>query len=161
MSMPSRKRAAPGAAPVSTQNTVNYSVPPTAQNQSLVNDNFPTDWAQSTTFPDPLNSFQPIGGSPIGGYDASTLAYTGVDADAQFGDFADPQFSGQLVRRNVNNQLSRQPDLPWEIEEHHDGDGWEEDGEDEAALERRAQDAKREALAKKRQIPPFVQKISR
>jgi heat shock transcription factor len=156
MSMPSRKRAAPGAAPVNNQNAVAYGVPVPSANEPLLNDNFSTDWAQAGTLNGLPNPF-----SAIGGYDPTTLGYTETGTDGQFGDYTDPQISGQLVRRNANNQLARQMDSTWEIEEHNDQDGWEEDEEDEAVLERRAQDAKREALAKKRQIPPFVQKISR
>jgi heat shock transcription factor len=71
--------------------------------------------------------------------------------------------SNQLVRRNTNQQVARtpqrnqwsnfanQPDRVWEDMEH----------EEEHDLDQKAAIAKKDAQAKRKQIPPFVQKLSR
>ena len=71
--------------------------------------------------------------------------------------------SNQLVRRNTNQQVARtpqrnqwsnfanQPDRVWEDMEH----------EEEQDLDQKAAIAKKDAQAKRKQIPPFVQKLSR
>jgi hypothetical protein len=74
-----------------------------------------------------------------------------------------PQNTGELVRRNANTQLSRQALSPWDDGQAgtpHQGIAWE-DYDDDEQLEQRAMEAMRDAIAKKRQIPPFVQKLSR
>lgn len=67
---------------------------------------------------------------------------------------------GQLVRRNPNQQLAPAPrrnqweGFPGEAPQ------WET-VDDEEELEQKAAVAKKDAQAKRKQIPPFVQKLSR
>lgn len=68
--------------------------------------------------------------------------------------------TGQLVRRNPNHQLAATPRRnQWE---GFPGEGqqWEAVDDDEE-LEQKAAVAKKDAQAKRKQIPPFVQKLSR
>jgi hypothetical protein len=64
-----------------------------------------------------------------------------------------PNGSQELVRRNANQQLAPMNTFMWQ-----NGEGSPDEEED---LTRRAQEAKREAEANKKGIPPFVQKLSR
>lgn len=69
--------------------------------------------------------------------------------------------SGQLVRRNQNQQLA-----PALRRGQWDGyasptQQWENIPDDEEELEQKAALAKKDAQAKRKQIPPFVQKLSR
>ena len=76
-----------------------------------------------------------------------------------------PPNSTQLVRRNPNQQLATRNRNSWP----DSGSGLQPspapydqlDDEDERDLEQRALVAKREAQARRKQIPPFVQKLSR
>jgi heat shock transcription factor, other eukaryote len=65
--------------------------------------------------------------------------------------------AGELVRRNANTQLSIQALNQWDDAQVA---AWE-DYDDDDQLDQRALEAMRDATAKKRQIPPFVQKLSR
>lgn len=58
------------------------------------------------------------------------------------------------MSRNRPYEQIASPSLP----EHSTGEGW---GESISDLEQRALVAKREAQAKRKQIPPFVQKLRR
>ena len=77
-----------------------------------------------------------------------------------------PMSSNQLVRRNTNQQLAaRSAPMGGNLWQDQSTTGqvseWppaEENGEE---LERRALAAKKDAQAKRKQIPPFVQKLSR
>jgi heat shock transcription factor len=80
------------------------------------------------------------------------------------------QASNQLVRRNTNHQLAarngQQVQDPWEQDfaltaGQGQQPGWETADDDEEELEQKALVAKKEAQAKRKQIPPFVQKLSR
>ena len=84
-----------------------------------------------------------------------------------------PQFSNSLTRRPMNQALipanaHSNFDQSWAsfmgddgalVPQHHEENGVEDDNIEE--LEERAQKAKRDAQGKRKQIPPFVQKISR
>lgn len=150
----SRKRPAPGASPVvHTQMGPISNYSPT-QGTHLSNDQF-LQWGQNPSpaavnpaaFPD-LNSFN--------------AAYP----PAQDAAGATTPASTQLARRPMSQIVSRnrgydQPPTP--LMEHGgggvgDAGGW---GESLAELQQRALIAKREAQAKRKQIPPFVQKLSR
>lgn len=69
--------------------------------------------------------------------------------------------SGQLVRRNPNQQLAPAPrrgqwdGFPSPTQQ------WENMADDDEELEQKAAIAKKDAQAKRKQIPPFVQKLSR
>jgi heat shock transcription factor len=73
-------------------------------------------------------------------------------------------YSRQLVKRSMNQQLAQRARTPWDS---FGGDivgqqppGWENTDDDED-LESKALLAKRDAQSKRKQIPPFVQKLSR
>ena len=94
-------------------------------------------------------------------YDAygNAMGATGQDRLVSLEDDADVNM-GQLVRRNPNQQLAPAPRrTQW------DGfpsptQQWET-MDDEEELEQKAAVAKKDAQSKRKQIPPFVQKLSR
>jgi heat shock transcription factor len=70
--------------------------------------------------------------------------------------------SGQLVRRNPNQQVATRGQTPWDNYNQNPSGAWENAAmEDNEELERKAAIAKKDAQAKRKQIPPFVQKLSR
>lgn len=160
--VPSRKRPAPGTSPGVHQqigSIPNY----TNSGAQLSNDQF-LQWGQDPaatavnpppSFPADVNAFsQPQYNT------ATTTTTTGQDVSV-----AGASPNNQVARRQPMNQLvSRnrgyeQPSAPPSLLDHSSsGDGW---GESLAELEQRALIAKREAQAKRKQIPPFVQKLSR
>lgn len=82
-----------------------------------------------------------------------------IDSTLQYGPVPPgPGESGQLVRRNPNQQLTTRG-LQWPDENIAQTIG-NVDSEDEADLNQRALAAKSEAQARNRQIPPFIQKLS-
>lgn len=95
-------------------------------------------------------------------YDANNLAAYGLNsAQPQTYGSAQAAPSTDLVRRTRNQQLAPQNGQ----QEQWNGMGGVSSGspddEDDAELERRADAAMKEGLAKRKQIPPFVQKLSR
>ncbi|KIX09753.1 uncharacterized protein Z518_00834 [Rhinocladiella mackenziei CBS 650.93] len=143
----SRKRPAPGADPVP--------YPPQAQNpmpvfndglgQQLSNDDF-LQWGQT--------------GQPAPSYNDNSYALSANSYPS-----SNPQPSNQLARRPVTQLTTRarlnDDGTPW-IDNSNGGthttdQDW---GDDIAELEAKAQIAKREAQAKRKQIPPFVQKLN-
>lgn len=75
--------------------------------------------------------------------------------------------STQLVRRDVNQQLARTPQRnQWAFTNSNhgvpEGRVWENmDDDEEQDIDTKAAQAKKDAQAKRKQIPPFVQKLSR
>lgn len=74
--------------------------------------------------------------------------------------------SNQLIRRNTNQHLAaRSNQMGGNMWQDLDDTGniteWPPTEENDEELERRALAAKKEAQAKRKQIPPFVQKLSR
>lgn len=119
----------------------------------LSNDQF-LQWGQDPTGTASVNS----PGFPVDVGSYSPMAYTaGQDLP-----LAGNNVPNQLTRRPVNQLVSRNRGFDSGsqplVEQPPEGDGW---GESLAELERRALIAKREAQAKRKQIPPFVQKLSR
>lgn len=101
-------------------------------------------WNEST-----MNGVSAYPEGPL--YDADVLSslQNGVYADGH-------QVSNtQLVRRPNNHQLATRGEVGYG---HLAQNGWQEEEEDLEAL---ALKAKKEAQAKRKQIPPFVQKLSR
>lgn len=152
-SAPSRKRAGAGNTPNNGHDQETYNIPQANITPLGLDGNF-GDWSQNGQYTDILNSYP----TDQGFLDALNTSYLPESAENS----VQPDVhAGQLVRRNTNQQLTRQPRVVWESGLDNHGaevDVWDED-EDE--LEARAVEAKKEAIAKKRQIPPFVQKISR
>lgn len=160
----SRKRAAPGAEPTIPQQSpmqglMDYDTA-NLGNDQLFNWSDPNVMNNmSTAFPD--NST----------YDPNlytTFNGSAQQQNAQGGN--SNQTSNQLVRRNTNHQLAarngQQVQDPWEQDfamtaGQGQQPGWENADDDEEELEQKALIAKREAQAKRKQIPPFVQKLSR
>jgi heat shock transcription factor len=166
--MQSRKRAAGADTPLQQpqQSFNNYPSYPAQQ---------PGDAADSLTDPQLLNwnPGQGINSMPMpyqdqniydtNLYNAGLNGNVGTDAAGSLNQSL-PLSSNQLVRRNPNQQLAprapagwqdpaggQQPPAPWE----------QPDSEDEQELEQKAMAAKRDAQAKRKSIPPFVQKLSR
>ncbi|OQV00685.1 hypothetical protein CLAIMM_06150 [Cladophialophora immunda] len=150
----SRKRPAPGADPVSYPAQMQNPAPAfnDGLGPQLSNDQF-LQWGQS--------------GQPVAGPSYNDTSF-GMNASAYPANNPQPvpQPSNQLTRRPVAQLASRVP------QPNEDGNNWMEhpnggahptnpEWEDDIAeLEARAQVAKREAQAKRKQIPPFVQKLN-
>lgn len=141
-----RKRPAPGASPVVPQ----MGPMPTNPGNQLSNDQF-LQWGQNpstmlnTSFPD------------AGGYNPTFPSNQDLHPAA-----APP---GHLTRRHAQNQLVNrnrgyeQPPVPYmEHSGSNGGSAWEENLDE---LYKRAMAAKRDAQARRKQIPPFVQKLRR
>ncbi|WEW56253.1 Heat shock transcription factor [Emydomyces testavorans] len=147
---PSRKRPAPDAIPISHQQMSPSHTFPIPDPQ-LSNDQF-LQWGQAG--PPVAN---PPGNVNIDPYQA--LAHPG--------DVGDHQISNQLARRPgtqlVSTSRKNDPNFISLIDQCPTKVGDEIDpttGETEEQLERRALAAKKDAQAKRKQIPPFVQKLS-
>jgi len=153
-----RKRPAPGASPaVQTQ--------PMQQNYISGTSNLPTDgfrWnpaAQINTYPDPS-------GYPTNIYGTETMPQTPYQQPVS-------GTSTQLARRPGNRQLVTAGQLQSYDEADNSWGAFGDTGLEVQAphvmdvnenidlLEEKAAIAKREAQAKRKQIPPFVQKLSR
>ena len=153
-----RKRPAPGSSPVRTAPiqaspkhndtgiNQNSEAGPMATNQYL-------QWPQqnANTYPDPSGNY---GSDPYNGVSQSH----GLPMTP----------SGQLARRSLGQQLVSRADYSdgsnesWPV--LADGVGQPADGSllnQDDDLDRRAELAKRETQTKRKQIPPFVQKLSR
>lgn len=147
--MSGRKRRAPGASP---QNAY-------PQNTGLTADQFnwndPSLGADTNTFGN--SAYDGIGYGADGGGAAGPTHNRIVSLDG-LNDDAD--MSGQLIRRNPNNQLAARRGQWDAFENANQQAGWE-NADDDEELEQKAVLAKKDALAKRKQIPPFVQKLSR
>ncbi len=145
--MSSRKRRAPGASPQTSTQTYQQDI--TVPNDSYMNWNDPSLNVDMSGFNNPSL------------YDAygNSMAAAGHDRVVSLEDGADMNM-GQLVRRNPNQQLAPAP-------RRNQWDGYPsptqqwETMDDEEELEQKAAVAKKDAQAKRKQIPPFVQKLSR
>lgn len=156
-----RKRPAPGTSPAAHQQLgalTNYAPNPNPGAQ-LSNDQF-LQWGQN---PSPNNVInQPSTYPDAANYNPAAFA---SNQDLSTSPAATAAAAGQLSRRQTPNQLvSRnrgyeQPPTTTDNNGGHPGEaGW---GESLEELYRRASVAKRDAQAKRKQIPPFVQKLSR
>ncbi|KAF2275179.1 uncharacterized protein EI97DRAFT_79584 [Westerdykella ornata] len=164
--MAARKRRAPGASPLIPQ------PPPEIQSNiytsagaPIIGDQFPHSWNAGvegdlgTAFVDNglydyAGSLGATGGQP------NRSRVVSLDGMSDIAAPAAEMNSGQLVRRNPNQQLAARRPAPWETMNNDlQGDWHHQDDEDEE-LEQKALLAKKEALAKKKTIPPFVQKLS-
>ena len=149
----SRKRPAPGASPIVEQPAMNYS----AGASQLPNDQY-LRWGQSpqlnggSGYPDPTGCFNPN-------------LYNGVAQPQE----KTTQTSNQLTKRPANQQLVTRagfssanndawPTFGEGITQQPEDEAWINEDEE---LERKALIAKRDAQAKRKPLPPFVQKLSR
>ncbi|KAJ9602178.1 Heat shock transcription factor [Cladophialophora chaetospira] len=150
----SRKRPAPGAEPLSYPSQMQNPAPAfnDGLGQQLSNDQF-LQWGQT--------------GQPTAGPSYNDNSYAmNANTYPQNNPPNIPQPSNQLTRRPMAQITSRVP------QPNQDGNNWMESsnggtnpheqdwGDDIAELEARAQVAKREAQSKRKQIPPFVQKLN-
>jgi heat shock transcription factor len=145
--MASRKRRAPGASPQAPMQTY-------PQNASLPTDQY-MDWNDSAIAAD-ANAFNDsalydYGNSAMGGHNR-VVSLEGLEDGTEMN-------SGQLVRRNQNQQLASRRGQ-WDGFPSPTQQQWETVDDDEE-LEQKAAIAKKDAQAKRKQIPPFVQKLSR
>lgn len=152
----SRKRPAPGTSPVVHPPLGPVSNFPPNPGSQLSNDQF-LQWGQNP----PATVVNPSSFPDAGSYAAATAFPSGQDVPA-----AATATSNQLARRQPPTQLvSRNrgyEQASTTFPDHNggtgDSGGW---GESLDHLYQRALVAKREAQAKRKQIPPFVQKLSR
>lgn len=91
------------------------------------------------------------GNSAMGGHNR-VVSLEGVDDGTDMN-------SGQLIRRNQNQQLASRRGQ-WDGYPSPTQQQWETVDDDEE-LEQKAAIAKKDAQTKRKQIPPFVQKLSR
>ncbi|EMD88329.1 hypothetical protein COCC4DRAFT_83005 [Bipolaris maydis ATCC 48331] len=144
--MSNRKRRAPVASPQPPAQTYQHDIP--APTDQYINWNDPAV-ATDMNFTDP--SLYDNYGPTMGAGHNRVVSLDGYNDGAEM--------SGQLVRRNTNQQLAPAP-------RRGQWDGfaspqqqWETVDDDEE-LEQKAALAKKDAQAKRKQIPPFVQKLS-
>ncbi|KAG9195872.1 hypothetical protein G6011_00993 [Alternaria panax] len=144
--MASRKRRAPGASPQAPAQTYQHDIPAPADPYM--------DWSNPAAGADMNFADPPLYdnyGQSMGGGHNRVVSLDGYTDGAEM--------TGQLVRRNTNQQLAPAP-------RRSQWDGfasptpqWETVDDDEE-LEQKAAIAKKDAQAKRKQIPPFVQKLS-
>lgn len=155
--MSSRKRRAPGASPISQQNAYH-------DTGSVATDSYMSTWNDPTSgagdmsgFSDPSLYDQLSYASNVGGQPSThnrVISLDGVNGNGDMGT------QGQLVRRNPNQQLARARGA-WDPYNSSNPSGTWENTDDDEELERKAMIAKKDAQSKRKQIPPFVQKLSR
>lgn len=170
-----RKRPAPGASPMTSQSaqpsqqmSSGLNFPQQSQGPTGLDDDSAFDWSNPNTYTDPS--------AATGGFDSSLYgSMNGLPQPANPNGsgsvgFAQGAPSNQLVRRNANTQLAPRNHgglsaEPWDFGGtgagmQTPGATWENSDDDED-LDQKALAAKKEAQAKRKQIPPFVQKLSR
>jgi heat shock transcription factor len=145
--MASRKRRAPGASPQAPMQTFQ-------QDASLPTDQY-MNWTDSNLGAD-LNAFNDAtlydyGNGAMPGHNR-VVSLEGLDDGTEMN-------SGQLIRRNQNQQLASRRGQ-WDGFPSPTQQQWETVDDDEE-LDQKAAIAKKDAQSKRKQIPPFVQKLSR
>lgn len=163
--MASRKRRAPGASPQiqQHQSALQPNVYPPAQeatnmstdqylnwDDAAIMNNVPSAYSDPSLYDSNMYTTNTNGSIPqVSGANLPTDSAT---------------YSGQLVKRNTNQQLAARGRSPWETFNGDSGGGqqaggWENTDDDEE-LEQKAMLARKDAQSKRKQIPPFVQKLS-
>ncbi|KAI8940610.1 hypothetical protein NX059_001882 [Plenodomus lindquistii] len=149
--MASRKRRAPGASPQAPAQTYQQDVP--MQNDPYMTWNDAALNTDMSGYNDP-SLYDTFGANMGGGGHNRVVSLDGLN------DVADAN-TGQLVRRNPNHQLAPTPRRNgWDAFGNADGQQWEAVDDSIEDLEAKAAVAKKDAQAKRKQIPPFVQKLS-
>jgi heat shock transcription factor, other eukaryote len=146
-----RKRDAPRSPPAPLQQQQPFN----GQDNSSFDNQF-VDWVNGEGTGNLSSQFPNASGFDTGIYDA------GLENSLELGNGGVP--STQLVRRHPNQQLVSRGNNWQDLNNSsvQPGQGaWEAMDEGEDDLEQRALVAKKEAQAKRKQIPPFVQKLSR
>ncbi len=152
----SRKRAAPGASPAIQHQQRpgiehNGAMAATTQDQYLSWNQQPSS-SSASTYPDPISNYN----SNIynGGTQSHAAPGSGLNQVARRG-------VGQQLVPRANYNAAGNDTWPLVVDDgiqQANEDAWMNNGDD---LEQRAMIAKRETQAKRKQIPPFVQKLSR
>ena len=161
--MTGRKRRAPGASTQVQQPAEIHDHVYTQDAANMAADQYLSNWNDTSAAGD-LNA--PFGDPSLYG----NMGYSGgMGATGQsshnrivsLDGMSDGDVGSQLVRRNPNQQLAARR-TPWDGYNGTPGQqpGWETVDDDEE-LEQKALLAKKDALSKRKQIPPFVQKLSR
>lgn len=145
--MASRKRRAPGASPQAPLQT--YPQEATLPTDQYMNWNDSTLGADLNAFNDP--TLYDYGNTGMGNHNR-VVSLEGLNDGTEMN-------SGQLVRRNQNQQLASRRGQ-WDGFPSPTQQQWETVDDDEE-LEQKAAIAKKDAQSKRKQIPPFVQKLSR
>ncbi|KAL3702755.1 Heat shock transcription factor [Talaromyces marneffei ATCC 18224] len=147
--VPTRKRPAPGTSPV--VHAPIGSIPSYTDTTNQLSDDQFLQWGQDPHAAAGVAQPFPIDTTPY-----TTMPYAAANQDIPV---PTNQSSSQLTRRPINQLMNRnrafEQSSATSVPESG-GDGW---GESIAELEQRALIAKREAQAKRKQIPPFVQKL--
>ncbi|OCK77264.1 hypothetical protein K432DRAFT_395747 [Lepidopterella palustris CBS 459.81] len=159
--MSSRKRRAPGATPQALpQSNLQPTIyTPTQETANISTDQY-LNWDDPTVM-NGISSSYPDHSL----YDGNVYTTSTNGLPQATGNQITPDpttYSGQLVKRNTNQQLATRGRSPWEAFNGDAGGqqpGWENTDDDED-LEAKALLARKDAQAKRKQIPPFVQKLS-
>ncbi|KAF2418016.1 hypothetical protein EJ08DRAFT_599789 [Tothia fuscella] len=153
-----RKRNAPGASPTPQQPLQQQFNNNAAFSDNTTFDNgFAGGWDNTNNVPNQFNDPSVFDQNLYdGGLNGSLILDNGGGLNSGLP-------SSQLVRRNPNQQLVSRPQSSWQDSGGNTGQMVEApwppvDEEDD--LEQRALAAKKDAQAKRKQIPPFVQKLS-
>jgi heat shock transcription factor len=149
-----RKRSTPGASPLAQQQTYNNVSYTAVPEQNTNNNAGLADWGSTNGIGDLNNGLFNDASIDNGTYDTSLNGSAGFSGAAGLTD-------GQLVRRTPNQQLVSRNPSNWQDAGGGAGDFSTFEQVDEDDLEQKAMAAKREAQSKRKQIPPFVQKLSR
>jgi heat shock transcription factor len=155
--MTTRKRRAPGASPIVQQNT--FQDPSATGTDTYMNNWEPAaGTGEISGFGDGA-FYDQLGGGFGANFAPQPSTHNRVVSLDGLNDGAD-MGAGQLVRRNQNQQLAARGRSPWGFNEQGQPGAWENTDDDDE-LERKAAVAKKDASAKRKTIPPFVQKLSR
>jgi heat shock transcription factor len=167
--MSSRKRNAPGALPQVQQSTGVQDSGFSTETGNISADQYMNSWNDptlsgdiNTNFADP-SVFDGINFSGNAGVAAGQSSHNRIVSLDNMDNGLEAG-AGQLVRRNPNQQLAARGRGPWDAFNNDANAGqpgqWETVDDDEE-LEQKAILAKKDAQAKRKSIPPFVQKLSR
>jgi heat shock transcription factor len=157
-----RKRGAPGASPLAQQQNFNNAPYTGIPDQNAYDQSF-NDWGSANGLNNLNNGFLADGSLDNGVYNGGLngAANFGAPGAGQLGN--DFTTDGQLVKRGQNQQVVAANPNSWQ-----DGEGsaqpvpsFEQVVDEDDDLEQKALAAKKEAQSKRKQIPPFVQKLSR
>ena len=173
--MSTRKRRAPGASPnVRQQSDVQNNVY-NRDSSTLPADSYLSSWTDpsgatdlNAAFTDPsMFDTSAYAGNISGATGQSNhnrvVSLDGLNDNATSTAPNPSAYAGQLVRRNQNQQLTARRPVwdPFASEGNANQQvGWDNTDDDEE-LEQKALLARKDAQAKRKQIPPFVQKLSR
>ncbi|KZM21826.1 Heat shock transcription factor [Ascochyta rabiei] len=148
--MSTRKRRAPGSEPQAPMQT--YPQDASIPTDQYMNWNDPTMSADMGAFNDPA-LFDNYNTNTISSGHNRVVSLDGMHD-------APDMSSGQLVRRNPNQQLAPAPRRGQWDGYPSPTQQWDNIADDDEELDQKAAVAKKDAQAKRKQIPPFVQKLS-